>query len=351
MKKIIYLFAVASLLASCGEGNDYSDYAQPQANGPETEKNVTFNATAASAIDFNKVTSDSVQLFVPTVTSTSDPVLSQVLFATLYNTDKSQSVNLKADKNGLVKSSELQSAVKTLYGLSGDIHDVPAAVTDTIKVKGGFGFVGTAEIKSTINLVAPNFGLYLYEVGNEVNWDQAKEHTLAGLAGDGKYLGYCYLNGEFKFKPNKDNWDNDLECNGEGKIADINGGKNIPDPGAGFYQIHVDLGAGTYNLNKVNSISAVGDFSNWNAKSTDYDFTYNLADSTWDGTITFASDAQVKFCMNHDWSTAWGGTWNNGRVSDLTENNGANIKVPAGTYDIKITISYEGANKAVFTKR
>jgi hypothetical protein len=55
--------------------------------------------------------------------------------------------------------------------------------------------------------------------------------------------------------------------------------------------------------------------------------------------------------MNHDWSTAWGGTWNNGKVNDLTENNGANIKVPAGTYDIKVSISYEGANKAVFTKR
>ena len=90
------------------------------------------------------------------------------------------------------------------------------------------------------------------------------------------------MNGEFKFKPNADNWDNDYEYNGDGKIAD-NGGSNIPDPGAGFYRINVDLSAGTYQLAKVEYMSIIGSVldANW---SVDGDMTYNTADGCWEWT-------------------------------------------------------------------
>ena len=99
---------------------------------------------------------------------------------------------------------------------------------------------------------------------------------------DGQYEGWYYLNGEFKFKPNADNWDNDYEYNGDGKIAD-NGGSNIPDPGAGFYRINVDLSAGTYQLAKVEYMSIIGSVldANW---SVDGDMTYNTADGCWEWT-------------------------------------------------------------------
>ena len=83
-----------------------------------------------------------------------------------------------------------------------------------------------------------SFGDYFYEIGNESGWGTS--HALAGPANDGKYKGYYYLNGEFKFKPNADNWDDDLEyvsgTTTSGTLTDA-GGPNCPDPGEGFYEV------------------------------------------------------------------------------------------------------------------
>ena len=74
-----------------------------------------------------------------------------------------------------------------------------------------------------------SFGDYFYEIGNESGWGTS--HALAGPANDGKYKGYYYLNGEFKFKPNADNWDDDLEyvsgTTTSGTLTDA-GGPNCP---------------------------------------------------------------------------------------------------------------------------
>ena len=92
-----------------------------------------------------------------------------------------------------------------------------------------------------------SFGDYFYEIGNESGWGTS--HALAGPANDGKYKGYYYLNGEFKFKPNADNWDDDLEyvsgTTTSGTLTDA-GGPNCPDPGEGFYEIFLDAGALNY---------------------------------------------------------------------------------------------------------
>lgn len=60
-----------------------------------------------------------------------------------------------------------------------------------------------------------NFAEYIYEIGNESSW--ATSNPLWGGNFDGKYQGYYYLDGEFKFKPNADNWDKDWgqDPNGE----------------------------------------------------------------------------------------------------------------------------------------
>ena len=47
------------------------------------------------------------------------------------------------------------------------------------------------------------FAPFIYEIGNEGGWSES--HPLASN-GDGTYTGFVYLNGEFKFKPNADNW-------------------------------------------------------------------------------------------------------------------------------------------------
>lgn len=197
---------------------------------------------------------------------------------------------------------------------------------------------------------ALKFGDYFYEIGNESGWGTS--HALFGGAGDGKYQGYYYLDGEFKFKPNADNWDNDLEyVSGDsmGGTLQSTGGPNCPDPSAGFYQINLDAGAMNYSLTKVDVISIIGDFNGWGA---DVDMTYNKEAGCWEATAEVNANG-FKFRMNHDWTISWGGANGDGKLYDnLTQNNGANIVVDAaGTYKFQLYLSCEGKNKVVMTKQ
>ena len=180
-----------------------------------------------------------------------------------------------------------------------------------------------------------------YEIGNEGGW--STNHLLLGN-GKGQYTGFYWLNGEFKFKPNADNWNDDLEyVSGDatsGSLTD-GGGPNCPDPGAGFYQINLDVANMHYSLMKIESISMIGGFNGWN---DDLEMTYNTTDGCWEVTTDKVS-GEYKFRANHDWAINWGGSEN-----DLTQD-GANLNIEAGTYKFQLYISYAGNNKVVITKQ
>ncbi len=82
------------------------------------------------------------------------------------------------------------------------------------------------------------------------------------------------------------------------------------------------------------SIGLVGNFTGWGSNpdvamsSTDnISFTLN--------NYTFASNAMLKFRQNSDWATNWGGTFPSGTGVP----GGADISVPAGTYNISFNLS------------
>ncbi len=194
-----------------------------------------------------------------------------------------------------------------------------------------------------------NFGEYFYEIGGESGWKTP--HALYGPNNDGKYLGYYWLEGEFKFKPNKDDWNGDYEYAGDNKIADI-GGANCPDPGAGFYKIDVDLQEGTYNLTKVESITCVGVHNGWNQADAALHMTYNSAEGCWELTTNLTNG--FKFAMNDDWKVSWGGANDDPAAYDnITQNGGKDLNVPDGdgVYSIKLYLSHEGANRVVLVKQ
>ena len=180
-----------------------------------------------------------------------------------------------------------------------------------------------------------------FEIGNEGGWSTS--HLLLGN-GNGQYQGYYWLDGEYKFKPNKDNWDNDLEYvsgnTTSGTLTD-GGGPNCPDPGAGFYQINLDATSMTFSLMKIESISMIGGFNGWN---DDLELTYNSAEGCWEVT-TDAVSGEFKFRANHDWAINWGGDTGN-----LTQD-GSNLNIEAGTYKFQLYITYTGNNKVVITKQ
>ena len=181
-----------------------------------------------------------------------------------------------------------------------------------------------------------SFGDYFYEIGNESGWGTS--HALAGPANDGKYKGYYYLNGEFKFKPNADNWDDDLEyvsgTTTSGTLTDA-GGPNCPDPGEGFYEIFLDAGALNYTLTKIESVSMIGGFNEW---GSDLEMTYNAEEGCWEVTTDQVS-GEYKFRANHDWAINWGGD-----VKGLTQD-GANLSIDGGSHTFKLYLSYNGAHK------
>ena len=204
-------------------------------------------------------------------------------------------------------------------------------------------------MENTYKIEKLNFKEFFYEIGGESTWGVT--HALYGKNFDGKYQGYYYLDSEFKFRPNADNWEGDYEFNGEGKISD-NGGSNCPAPEAAFYQIDVDLAAGTYALTAVKSITMVGTHNSWNVADAATHMTYNKEENCWQIEYTFAEQTSLKFAMNDDWTVSWGGA--NGDASNygnLTQNNGKDLSVAAGKYLIKLFLSYEGANKVTFTPK
>lgn len=184
-----------------------------------------------------------------------------------------------------------------------------------------------------------NFAEYIYEIGANTSWGSCI--PLASPSFDGKYTGYAWLNGEFKFKPNEDNWNGDWEMvkGGtayEGTLSET-GDSNVSAPDAGFYKIDVDLTAMTYKLTAISGISIVGDATGDSSWGTDLDLTYDTSASCWTGTFSLVA-GQYKFRADHAWTISWGGT-----EDDLTTANGANLKIAAaGKYNVKLYVPCEG---------
>ena len=239
-----------------------------------------------------------------------------------------------------------------LFGTKGDSKDLSGSFDRRYNLDGDHSFCVDGQAKFyrfavnmmdyTYTITPLNFGEFYYEIGNESGWGTS--HPLYSANNDGKYEGYYWLNGEFKFKPNADNWNDDLEyVDGTtlgGSLTD-GGGPNCPDPGAGFYQINLDLTAMTYSLMKIESVSMIGGFNGW---GDDLEMSYNTAEGCWEVT-TDAVAGEYKFRANHDWGINWGGTEAN------LEPDGANLNIEAGTYKFQLFISYAGNNKVVITKQ
>ena len=180
----------------------------------------------------------------------------------------------------------------------------------------------------------------LYMAGDANGWNQIDILN----SDDGvHFTGYMYLNQNgFKFctQPNWDGTNYGVDFSTAGDAPDI----KMTDP-AGFYQVDIDLSAKTYTLSPFN-IGIIGNAtpSGWGA---DTDMTYNPTERCWEIKGVELSDGEMKFRANDDWALSWGG-----ELDNLTTQNGPNIAVAAGTYDIKLKVNWaEGTAKCEMTKK
>ncbi len=166
---------------------------------------------------------------------------------------------------------------------------------------------------------------------------------------DGDYYGFMYLNGEFKFRSGKDNWNapdwglDDAFDNYSGLLL-TQSPTNISAP-EGFYMVEANIANLTYKLTPITTIGVIGGFNGW---ASDYaKLTYNTATGAWesDGYVSIPAGTEFKFRANDDWAINWGGDINN-----LSYDGGNLIFDVDGTYFIQLYITYEGDFHAKLSK-
>ena len=181
----------------------------------------------------------------------------------------------------------------------------------------------------------------LYMAGDANGWD----HSDVLNSDDGvHFTGYMYLNQKgFKFST-QPNWDG-TSYGADFDTAPDAGNFVITEEEAGFYQVDVDLSAKTYTKTPF----TIGIIGNATPKGWDGDtnMTYNPEERCWELKDVTLTDGEMKFRHTNDWNLSWGG-----ELDNLTTQNGPNIAVAAGTYDIKLVVNWaEGTAKCVMTKK
>ena len=180
----------------------------------------------------------------------------------------------------------------------------------------------------------------LYMAGDANGWKQIDVLN----SNDGvHFTGYMYLNQNgFKFC-SQPNWDGTNYGAGFDTAPDA--GNIVIAEEAGFYQVDVDLSAKTNTLTPF----TIGIIGNATPKGWDGDtnMKYNPEERCWELKDVTLSDGEMKFRHTNDWSLSWGG-----ELDNLTTQNGPNIVVAAGTYDIKLVVNWaEGTAKCEMNKK
>ena len=185
----------------------------------------------------------------------------------------------------------------------------------------------------------------LYMAGDANGWAQID--YLASVDGS-SFTGFMYLNQNgFKFC-SEPNWDG---TNYGATFFSKEGDNIIMTEEAGYYKVDVDLSAKTYTLTPITTIGVIGDATEGGWDS-DQDMTYVPYNSEtkepgyWEIKDINLTAGAIKFRANDAWDISWGGD-----INTLTTNNGGNITVEAGTYDIKLYAWADGYAKCELTKK
>ena len=176
---------------------------------------------------------------------------------------------------------------------------------------------------------------FIYFIGSTDGWG-SNDQKLALVDEDkGTYTGYVYIadpNGagfEFKFQREQGNWDTAIGASDfvtfKDAAKDPQNGNNLGvNAGEGVYYMDVNLSEGTITATKVESMSMVGDFQNWDIVGPT-PMTWNAEEYCFEATNAGVTDGGWKFVVNKGWSINLGGSINN------LKQDGANLTVAGNT--------------------
>ncbi len=154
------------------------------------------------------------------------------------------------------------------------------------------------------------------------------------------YVGYFTAGQGFKLIHTPGSWDEQWGMTGGVLVKNDGGSGNIEVPEDGYYQITYDMEMDnvtitkyTGDVNVFTSISMPGGYQNWDAGNsfmTAMSTVVENHDWLMRGYV-YPTDTELKFAANGAWTVNWGGA---AFPVGIGTQNGANIPVVAGTYDV-----------------
>lgn len=358
MKKIFYTIGIAMLFASCSDS--YTDWATPHSSQSETTVTVSFSAAQAANIDYGTYTADSVQLFVPTVSSTASKTVTTYR-ACLYNADKSDSLTVSTDANGKITTAELKTIVEKLYGKRPVEHAIPVNAT-ALTVIDGQSLKNMAATQLSVKLKAPFIDTAYYLTGDIAEgWDKAHTlkfaHSGADVYDDPVFTLYFTTTATDKYWKiiPATNYNGNFWAEGEKGVLGtaVNGDAALtgqlttssPQAGkvatAGLYQLKLNMLEYSYTFTPL-TLGLIGGATptGWDS---DTDFTYNATDKCYEISSITLTNGEIKVRANDAWEHDWGGT-----LANMTYK-GGNITVTAGTYKVQFFLNADGTGRMVLT--
>ena len=174
-----------------------------------------------------------------------------------------------------------------------------------------------------------NYDPFIYFIGSTDGWGSSDQKLALVDEDKGTYTGYVYIadpNGaglQFKFQRVAGSWDNQINADTfvsfGGAATNENGNIGV-NAGEGVYYMDVNLSECTITATKVESMSMVGDFQNWDIAGPT-PMTWNAEEYCFEATNAGVTDVGWKFVVNKGWSINLGGSINN------LEQDGANLEV------------------------
>ena len=243
-----------------------------------------------------------------------------------------------------------------LFGTTGDSKDLSGSFDRRYNLGGEHSFCvdgSAAFYRFSVNMmtmtyeITPlNFEEFIYVPGNaqkyntsapgmpEWGWTPELAPALRSANFDGIYVGYAYMDGEFKFTKER-NWNAEYNYDsfttyGSMFTGQSGTGGNINCTEPGYYRLVADVANGSLNATKVTwGLVGPATPAGWDAGSYVV-MDYNMADDCWEITTALNAD-EFKFTTNGSWDINLGGDAAN------LEENGPNLRVnEAGTYTIKL---------------
>lgn len=182
---------------------------------------------------------------------------------------------------------------------------------------------------------------WIYVPGNHQGWNPSAAPALRSPASDGRYEGFSYLDGDFKFTKHR-NWDdgeyNFNDFTSMDNIFSLGGGSNVNCSTTGFYKIVANVATGSLTATPVTTIGLIGT-ATANGWDGDTPMTFNTAEGCWEVT-THLTASEFKFRANNDWGMNFGGSFD-----DLSQD-GANLQVAAeGDYTVRLYLQRTTSDK------